>query len=325
MAEVSAGWEELKDKGNAAFKAKEFDKAVEHFTDAIELNESHLLFSNRSGAYASLTLWKEALADAEKCVALNPTWAKGYGRKGAALEGLGQRDKAKEAYEAGLAHEPQSESLRAALANVAPRRAPSAGPRQSFPFGYTPPPAVVLTGAALVLNWAIVATTLFYMLPLFGPRLSFYAYRLSVLSCALKYARQLLAQFGLSRQVLGKWAEVKASESAHYLALSSALLLWRPVPFIILPMAARAVGGLVPSMVQQVGRLPPYAQALVRQRVEFAGSDEGRMLIEAFASTVRAASRAPRATSARPRRPPPRADANFPPAPGRPASAHRRR
>jgi stress-induced-phosphoprotein 1 len=57
---------------------------------AIELDPSnHVLYSNRSASYASLRDFDKALVDANKCVELNPGWSKGYGRKGAALHGIG--------------------------------------------------------------------------------------------------------------------------------------------------------------------------------------------------------------------------------------------
>jgi stress-induced-phosphoprotein 1 len=63
----------------------------EKFSQAIILDPTnHVLYSNRSGAYASLKDFGKALADASKTTELKPDWVKGYGRKGAALHGLGK-------------------------------------------------------------------------------------------------------------------------------------------------------------------------------------------------------------------------------------------
>jgi stress-induced-phosphoprotein 1 len=57
---------------------------------AIELDpQNHVLYSNRSACFASLKEFDKALEDANVCVGLSPQWSKGYGRKGAALHGLG--------------------------------------------------------------------------------------------------------------------------------------------------------------------------------------------------------------------------------------------
>ena len=98
----------LKAEGNKAFAAKQFNEAVyvftalpgctveiltwysEKFTQAIEIEPSnHVLYSNRSGAYASLKDYNKALEDANKTTEIKPDWAKGWGRKGAALHGTG--------------------------------------------------------------------------------------------------------------------------------------------------------------------------------------------------------------------------------------------
>jgi stress-induced-phosphoprotein 1 len=61
----------LKQKGNAAFAAKDWDSAIDLFGQAIALDPSnHVLFSNRSAAYAGKKDWDHALKDAEQvCVA----------------------------------------------------------------------------------------------------------------------------------------------------------------------------------------------------------------------------------------------------------------
>lgn len=65
-------------------------KNSEKFSQAIELDPSnHVLYSNRSGAYASLKDWEKALDDATKVTEIKPDWAKGWGRKGTALHGEG--------------------------------------------------------------------------------------------------------------------------------------------------------------------------------------------------------------------------------------------
>lgn len=74
---MSAAALEAKNKGNAAFSAGNFDEAVKHFTEAIALDASnHVLYSNRSAAYASLGKYQEALADADKTIEIKPDWAK---------------------------------------------------------------------------------------------------------------------------------------------------------------------------------------------------------------------------------------------------------
>ena len=110
---------EHKDRGNEHFKNARWDDAVAEFTRAIELDgTNHVFYSNRSAAHAGAERWREALADAEKTISLKPDWAKGYGRKGAALFGARDLEGAKEAYAAGLAIEPENALLKSGLEDV---------------------------------------------------------------------------------------------------------------------------------------------------------------------------------------------------------------
>ena len=62
----------LKDAGNKAFAAKEYDKAIELFSNAIELDpKNHILYSNRSAAQAGKKNWQAALEDAEQVCILS--------------------------------------------------------------------------------------------------------------------------------------------------------------------------------------------------------------------------------------------------------------
>jgi len=95
-----------KELGNAQFKAGNYEQAIVHFSKAIDICPTHVLYSNRSACQAALRHYDAALSDAEQCIKLKPDWGKGYGRKGAALHGKAQFEEAVKAYEQGLQIEP---------------------------------------------------------------------------------------------------------------------------------------------------------------------------------------------------------------------------
>jgi stress-induced-phosphoprotein 1 len=110
--------EELKAKGNAALQKENYEEAIQHYTEATKLDpNNHILYSNRSAAYAKIGKYRDSLADAEKTISLKKDWPKGYSRKGAALELLEKFDEAIKTYEEGLTHDSSNEQLRDALKN----------------------------------------------------------------------------------------------------------------------------------------------------------------------------------------------------------------
>ena len=57
----------LKDQGNKAFAAKDYDKAIDLFSQAIAIDpQNFVLYSNRSAAKAGKKQWYPALEDAEQ-------------------------------------------------------------------------------------------------------------------------------------------------------------------------------------------------------------------------------------------------------------------
>ncbi|KAL5530275.1 STI1 [Sanghuangporus sanghuang] len=132
MADVNT----LKDQGNKAFAAKDYDKAIVLFSKAIQLDPSnHVLYSNRSAAHAGKKDWQTALEDAEACIKANPSWSKGYARKGAALHGAHKWDEAIAAYQEGLKLE-DSAALRKGLKEVEEAKAmDSSDPENVHPLG----------------------------------------------------------------------------------------------------------------------------------------------------------------------------------------------
>ncbi|KAK6431261.1 Hsp90 cochaperone [Oleoguttula sp. CCFEE 5521] len=109
----------LKAEGNKLFAAKDFTGAVEKFTQAIEQDPTnHVLYSNRSGAYASLKQYEKAAEDGTKCTELKPDWSKGWGRKGTALHGTGDLVGATDAFEEAVKLDPANASAKSGLEAV---------------------------------------------------------------------------------------------------------------------------------------------------------------------------------------------------------------
>ena len=76
----------FKEQGSKAFLAKDYPKAIEHFTSAIEENPAdHTLYSNRSACFYNTNVPDKALEDAEKCISIKGDWDKGHQRKAMAL------------------------------------------------------------------------------------------------------------------------------------------------------------------------------------------------------------------------------------------------
>lgn len=133
---TTANAEELKNAGNKEFSAGNYSKAIELFSQAIDVdsgnhvqcdlwsstvtNADHaqVLYSNRSAAYSSLKDYENALKDAEKCVSIKPDWSKGYGRKGAALFGLNRLVEAEKSYSEGLKYDSSNAMLKKGLEDV---------------------------------------------------------------------------------------------------------------------------------------------------------------------------------------------------------------
>ena len=98
--------EQHKADGNAAFKAKDFSRAIDAYSRAIELDgSSHVYFANRAAAKLGAKLWAGAEADAKRCVAMEPRFMKGHFRLATALAEQGAWKRACAALKAGAKHD----------------------------------------------------------------------------------------------------------------------------------------------------------------------------------------------------------------------------
>jgi len=116
----------LRTQGNDALQKQQFAQALNFYTQAIvvqtrvdahmsEPSRLYTLYSNRSAVFMKMRQYENALGDAEMCVKLNPVWAKGYSRKGAALVALGRQKEAIKVLERGLQLDPGNKSMQHTL------------------------------------------------------------------------------------------------------------------------------------------------------------------------------------------------------------------
>ncbi|KAG1793170.1 uncharacterized protein HD556DRAFT_524563 [Suillus plorans] len=98
--------------GDAALAASDFDRAIDLYSAAIDLDSgSYVFFVNRSRAKLGKRLWEEALLDAQKATELNPSSHVGYELMHTALRGAQRYDEAIEAFKIMLSkldHSPEA-------------------------------------------------------------------------------------------------------------------------------------------------------------------------------------------------------------------------
>ncbi|KAG6436327.1 hypothetical protein SASPL_101223 [Salvia splendens] len=79
----------VKEKGNASYKGKQWNKAASYYTQAIELNKSNATYyCNRAAAFLELGCFQKAEEDCSKAISLDKKNVKAYLRRGAARESL---------------------------------------------------------------------------------------------------------------------------------------------------------------------------------------------------------------------------------------------
>ncbi|KAL0357071.1 UNVERIFIED_CONTAM: Outer envelope protein 64, mitochondrial [Sesamum calycinum] len=99
----------LKEKGNAAYKGKQWNKAVSYYTEAIKLNDANATFySNRAAAYLELGCFQQAEEDCSMAISLDKKYVKAYLRRGTARESLLFYREALQDFKHALVLEPQN-------------------------------------------------------------------------------------------------------------------------------------------------------------------------------------------------------------------------
>ncbi|XP_051119417.1 outer envelope protein 64, chloroplastic [Andrographis paniculata] len=101
--------EMAKEKGNQAFKEKQFPRAVGFYTEAIKLNSNNATYySNRAAAYLEMGSYLQAETDSTQAIDLDKKNVKAYLRRGTAREMLGYYKEAMEDFRHALVLEPNN-------------------------------------------------------------------------------------------------------------------------------------------------------------------------------------------------------------------------
>jgi len=89
----------MKEKGNDEFKKGNYEKAIEFYTYATEMDPTnHVFYTNRAMCYAAMKKWDKSLRDAETSIKIKKDWEKGHYRRGVALQNLGRLQEAVSAF-----------------------------------------------------------------------------------------------------------------------------------------------------------------------------------------------------------------------------------
>lgn len=86
--------DQLKDKGNEAFKKGNYAESIQFYTEAIELYEDPTYYANRAFSYLKLSKFNLCISDCDKAILIKPDYDKAYNRKHTAELSLGRIDDA---------------------------------------------------------------------------------------------------------------------------------------------------------------------------------------------------------------------------------------
>ncbi|KAJ7042683.1 cytoplasmic protein [Mycena alexandri] len=124
-ADDKAQAEKFKQSGNTLMSSKQYDKAIEAYTQAITSDPTNAIYySNRAAAYSSKGDHLSAVGDAEHAITIDPGFIKAYHRLGHAQYSLTDFRAAADAFERGLKLDPNNPGLKSGFENSTARIVP---------------------------------------------------------------------------------------------------------------------------------------------------------------------------------------------------------
>ncbi|KAI1865843.1 hypothetical protein JX265_002906 [Neoarthrinium moseri] len=85
---------QLKNAGNKAYGSKDYNKAIDLYSQAILCKPDPIFYSNRAACYNALSVWDKVVEDTTAAVNLDPTYVKALNRRANAYEHLEQYSEA---------------------------------------------------------------------------------------------------------------------------------------------------------------------------------------------------------------------------------------
>ena len=104
----------IKDAGNKAFMAKNFEEAVKCYTVAIEITletPNHVYFANRANAQLELHHYEECISDCNSAIDIEPSYTKSYYRKAKALYYQQKLEESMATIDVALGFEPDNQDI----------------------------------------------------------------------------------------------------------------------------------------------------------------------------------------------------------------------
>jgi len=109
---------EIKAQGNELFAKKEFQAAIDKYTEAIQIYDKEpSYFTNRAACLIKVGKCEEAIKDCQTAKKLDSTWVKSYFREGEAYFALREYGESAASYWEGLKLEPDNKSLKYGFEN----------------------------------------------------------------------------------------------------------------------------------------------------------------------------------------------------------------
>ncbi|KAI4597415.1 TOM (translocase of outer membrane) complex component [Pestalotiopsis sp. 9143b] len=85
---------QLKNAGNKAYGSKDYNKAIDLYSQAILCKPDPIFYSNRAACYNALSVWDKVVEDTTAAINLDPTYVKALNRRANAYEHLEQYSEA---------------------------------------------------------------------------------------------------------------------------------------------------------------------------------------------------------------------------------------